>query len=60
MVIFLVAVIDNHYQSIHILEQDGFSLFLDRDRILDSNLGVLDNNGGITHYFPNLVKRHSA
>ena len=34
-VTFPVAVINSHYQSIHILEQGGFSLFLGRDRILD-------------------------
>jgi len=35
VVTFLVAVIDSHCQSIHILEQGGFFLFSDRDRILD-------------------------
>jgi len=35
VVMFLVAVIDIHHQSIYILKQGRFSLFLDRDRILD-------------------------
>ena len=35
MVMFLVAVINSYYQSIHILEQGGFSLFPGRDMILD-------------------------
>ena len=34
-VIFLVAVINSYYQSVHVLEQDRFSLFLGRDRILN-------------------------
>jgi len=34
-VIFSVVVIDSHCQSVHVLEQGGFSLFLGRDRILD-------------------------
>jgi len=34
-VMFLVAVIDSHCQSIYILEWGGFSLFLGRDKILD-------------------------
>ena len=35
IVIFTVVVIDSYRQSIYVLEQGGFSLFLDRDRILD-------------------------
>jgi len=35
VVTFPVTVIDSYYQSIHVLEQGGFSLFMDRDRILD-------------------------
>jgi len=35
VVIFTVVVIDRHCQSIHILEQGRFSLFSDRNRILD-------------------------
>ena len=34
-VTFSVAVINSHYQSIYILEQDRFSLFSGRDRILN-------------------------
>ena len=34
-VIFLVMMINSHCQSIHVLKQGGFSLFSDRDRILD-------------------------
>ena len=34
-VIFLVAVINSYCQSIHVLEQGGFSLFLGRNKILD-------------------------
>ena len=34
-VTFLVVVIDSYYQSIYVLEQGGFYLFPDRDRILD-------------------------
>ena len=35
IVMFLVVVIDSYCQSIYILEQGGFSLFPDRNRILD-------------------------
>ena len=35
VVVFPVVVIDSHYQSIHILEQGKFILFLDGDRILN-------------------------
>ena len=35
MVIFLVAVVDSHHQSIYILEKGGFFLFLGRDKILN-------------------------
>jgi len=35
VVMFPVMVIDSHCQSIHVLEQGGFSLFLGRDRVLD-------------------------
>ena len=35
MVTFPVVVINSHHQSIHVLEQGGSSLFLDRDKILD-------------------------
>ena len=35
MVMIPVAVINSHCQSIYFLKQGGFSLFLDRDRILD-------------------------
>ena len=34
-VIFPVVVINSHCQSIHILEQNGFSLFSDRDMVLN-------------------------
>jgi len=34
-VIFPVAVVDSYCQNIHILKQDGFFLFLDKNRILD-------------------------
>ena len=34
-VTFLVVMINSYHQSIHILEQGGFSLFPGRDRILD-------------------------
>ena len=35
VVTFSVAVINSHHQSIHVLEQGGSSLFLDRDKVLD-------------------------
>ena len=35
VVMFPVVVINSHHQSIYILEQDGFFLFLGRNRILD-------------------------
>jgi len=34
-VTFPVVVINSHCQSVYILERDGFSLFPDRNRILD-------------------------
>jgi len=35
VVMFPVVVINSHHQSIYVLEQDGFFLFLGRNRILD-------------------------
>ena len=34
VVMFLVAVINSHCQSIHVLERGGFSFFLGKDRVL--------------------------